>query len=61
MKTYQEMVQFVAEEVTTGRKDLRYVKWAAAMVIAETYEVALEQVHADIATTIAAAEVIFAG
>lgn len=56
MKSYKEMVQYVAEEVTTGRKSLRYVKWVAAMMIAETYGIGVGQVHVDIETAIAAIE-----
>lgn len=45
MKTYEEMVLFIAEQ---SKDRLRYFEWPAALAIAEAYGVAPDTVFSDI-------------
>lgn len=47
-KPYEQVVQFVVKSCTEGARDLRYVKFAACMVIAEAYEKDYATVQQDI-------------
>lgn len=42
MKPYEKMIEFVADQVEHGH--LRYQKWVAAILLAETYGVTQETV-----------------
>jgi hypothetical protein len=46
MKPYQEMIQFVVDQIENGT--LRYTQWAAVLIIAEAYGISSAIVGADI-------------
>lgn len=48
MKTYEEMVQWVVDNSTTGSMKLRYNEWPAVMAISEIYAIPYETIATDI-------------
>ena len=48
MKTYDEAVKFVVDDLTTGIKRYRYYTWPMVETIATIYNVSLEKVGSDI-------------
>ncbi len=48
MKSYEEMVQWVVDNSTTGSMRLRYNEWPAIMAMSEIYDIAYETIANDI-------------
>ena len=46
MKSYHEMIQFIVDQVDSGR--LRYYEWPAVIALAEVYSIPQETVFNDI-------------
>ncbi len=48
MKTYEEMIQWVVDNSTTGSMKLRYNEWPAIMAMSEIYSVPYETIANDV-------------
>jgi hypothetical protein len=47
MKSYEEMIQIIADNVTQGSQRLRYFEWPAYIVLAEVYAKTEDEVFRD--------------